>query len=80
MSNSTLRELIKVELTRIRGIAEEANNDCLLYVIDMAISEVETKSHYRNDKSWAMRLTARRHVAAIPLLPTELPPPVGRPA
>ncbi len=50
MSSSTLRELIKVELTRIRGIAEGANNDCLLYFIDMAISEVETKSHSRNDK------------------------------
>jgi len=50
MSSSTLRESIKIELTRIRGIAEEANNDCLLYFIDMAISEVETKSHYRSDK------------------------------
>ena len=50
MSSSTPRELIKVELTRICRIAEKVNNDCLLYFIDMAISEVETKSHYRNDK------------------------------
>ena len=50
MSSSTLQELIKVELIRIRGIAEEANNDCLLYFIDMAISEVENKSSYLKDK------------------------------
>ena len=43
MSSSAIRELIKVELTRIREIAEEANHECLPYFIDMAISEAETK-------------------------------------
>jgi len=50
MSSSAIRELIKVELTRIREIAEEANHECLLYFIDMAISEAETKPFYRNEE------------------------------
>jgi hypothetical protein len=41
--------LIEVELTRIRAMAEQACNDYLIYVIDMAIAEVESKSRYGND-------------------------------
>jgi len=62
MPRLTLQELVKVELTRIRGIAEEANNDALLYFIDMAISEVQTNFHYRNDKGEVYTLRRKRLV------------------
>jgi hypothetical protein len=51
MSSSALQELIKAELTMIRRIAEEANNDCLLYFIDMAILEVENNSNFLKGKT-----------------------------
>jgi hypothetical protein len=41
--------LIEAELTRIRAMAEQVCDDYLLYVIDMAIAEVEGKSGYGND-------------------------------
>lgn len=41
--------LIEAELTRIRAMAEQVCNDYLLYVIDMAIAEVASKSGYEND-------------------------------
>jgi hypothetical protein len=33
-------KLIEVELITIRGMAQQVNNDYLLYIIDMAIAEV----------------------------------------
>jgi len=41
--------LIEVELTRIRAMAEQVCNDYLIYIIDMAIAEVESKSGHGND-------------------------------
>jgi hypothetical protein len=49
MSISARRKLIEIELTKIRGMAEQVADDYLVYFIDMAISEVETKLNYRND-------------------------------
>jgi hypothetical protein len=41
--------LIEAELTRIRSMAEQVCDDHLHYLIDMAITEVESKSGYGND-------------------------------
>ena len=49
MSISARRKLIEIELTKIRGLAEQVNDDYLVYFIDMAISEVEARINYRND-------------------------------
>jgi hypothetical protein len=49
MSISAQRKLIEIELTKIRGLAEQVNDDYLVYFIDMAISEVEARLNYRND-------------------------------
>jgi hypothetical protein len=49
MSISARRKLIEVELTKIRGLAEQVDDDHLVYFIDMAISEIETKPDFRND-------------------------------
>jgi hypothetical protein len=49
MSSFEVRKSIEVELTRIRRIAEQANNDYLLYYIDIAISEAGGKPNHRND-------------------------------
>jgi hypothetical protein len=49
MSISARRKLIEIELTKIRGMAEQVDDDHLVYFIDMAISEIETKLDYRND-------------------------------
>ncbi len=48
---SARRKLIEIELTKIRGMAEQVDNDHLIYFIDMALSEIETKLDYRNDNS-----------------------------
>jgi len=42
-------KLIEVELITIRGLAQQVNNDYLLYIIDMAIAEVNCKSICGND-------------------------------
>src|ERR1700739_3068202 len=50
MSRSKRGKLIEVELTRIRQMVEQVDNDYLLYFIDMAISEVgASDNNYRND-------------------------------
>jgi hypothetical protein len=50
MSISARRKLIEIELTKIRGLAEQVNDDYVVYFIDMAISEVEARlNNYRND-------------------------------
>jgi hypothetical protein len=49
MSTLELRKSIEAELTRIRRIAEQADNDYLLYFIDIAISEAGGKPAHRND-------------------------------
>jgi len=51
MSSFELRKSIEVELTKIRRIAEQADNDYLLYYIDIAISEAGGKPNHRNDNS-----------------------------
>jgi hypothetical protein len=57
MSNSA-RQIIEIELTKIRGMAERVDDDHLVYFIDMAISEVGTKRSYRNDnKEKSAKLT-----------------------
>ena len=43
--------MIEIELTKIRRMAEQVDNDHLVYFIDMAISEIETKLDYRNDNN-----------------------------
>ena len=48
---SARRKLIEIELTKIRGMAEQVDDDHLVYFIDMAISEIETKIDYRNDNN-----------------------------
>jgi hypothetical protein len=49
MSTSKERKLIDAALTKIRRVAEQIHDDCLLYFIDMAIAEVASKSSYRNN-------------------------------
>jgi hypothetical protein len=49
MSISARRKFIEIELAKIRGMAEQVDDDHLVYFIDMAISEVATKISYRND-------------------------------
>jgi hypothetical protein len=49
MSTLEVRKSIEVELTRIRRIAEQADNDYLLYFIDIAISEAGGKPTHRKD-------------------------------
>jgi hypothetical protein len=43
--------LIEAELIIIRRMAEHVNNDYLLYIIDMAIAEVDSKSLCGNDNN-----------------------------
>jgi hypothetical protein len=49
MSLSEQLKLIEVELTMIRSMAAQVNDDYLLYIIDMAIAEVDSKSIFGND-------------------------------
>ncbi len=42
-------DLIEIELTRVRRMAEQENNGFLLYLIDMAILEANSKARARND-------------------------------
>ena len=52
------RRIIEIELTKIRGMAERVGDDHLIYFIDMAISEAETKLNYLNDnKEKSAKLT-----------------------
>jgi hypothetical protein len=51
-------KLIEAELTRIRRVAEGIQNDYLLYFIDMAIAEVESKPKYRNDNKETFAMPA----------------------
>ena len=46
---ATLFELIEIELTRVRRMAEQENDGFLLYLIDMAILEANSKARARND-------------------------------
>jgi len=46
---ATLFELIEIELTRVRRMAEQENDGFLLYLIDMAILEANAKARARND-------------------------------
>ena len=45
------RKLIEAELTKVRRVAEQIHDDCLVYFIDVAIAEAASKSNYRNDES-----------------------------
>ena len=49
MSISEQLKSIEVELTMIRSMAAQVNDDYLLYIIDMAIAEVDSKSMCGND-------------------------------
>jgi len=42
-------DLIEIELTRVRRMAEQENDGFLLYLIDMAILEANSKARARND-------------------------------
>ena len=43
MSRSEILRLIEVELGRVRDMAERANESILVYLVDMAILEVQSK-------------------------------------
>ena len=40
---------MEIELIKIRGMAAQVDDDCLVYFIDMAISEVGTRLNNRED-------------------------------
>ena len=42
-------DLIEINLTRIRKMAEHTNDDFLLYLIDIAIIEANAKARRRRD-------------------------------
>jgi hypothetical protein len=42
-------DLIEINLTRIRKMAEQADDDFLLYLIDIAIIEANAKARCRKD-------------------------------
>lgn len=42
-------DLIEIELTRVRKMAEHAGDDFLLYLIDIAIIEANAKARSRRD-------------------------------
>ena len=47
-------DLIELELTRIRRMAERTDDSLLLYLIDMAIIEAHTRSRLHRDGSGAI--------------------------
>jgi hypothetical protein len=42
-------DLIETELTRVRRMAERADDDFLLYLVDMAIIEANSRARFRRD-------------------------------
>jgi hypothetical protein len=42
-------DLIEIELTRVRKMAEHADDEFLLYLIDIAIIEANTKARLRRE-------------------------------
>ncbi len=44
-------ELIEIELTRVRKMAEQAGDDFLLYLIDLAIIEANAKARSRRERT-----------------------------
>jgi hypothetical protein len=44
-------DLIEMELTRVRRMAERADDGLLLYLIDMAIIEAHARSRFHRDSS-----------------------------
>ena len=46
-------ELIEIDLTRVRRMAEQVDNELLLYLIDMAIIEANRKKRSEIDSSKA---------------------------
>ena len=42
-------ELVEIELTRVRRMAEQTSDDLLLYMIDMAIIEANAKARASSD-------------------------------
>ena len=50
--------LIEIELTRIRRMAERANDDFLLYIIDMAILEANRMARCAVDDVSALHASA----------------------
>lgn len=43
--------LIETELTRVRRMAEQANDGFLLYLVDMAIIEAHNQARFHRDAS-----------------------------
>jgi hypothetical protein len=46
-------DLIEIELTRVRRMAEQAGDDFLLYLIDMAVIEAHARARSRRESSEA---------------------------
>ena len=42
--SETILELVEIELKRVRSMAAHADDDALLYLIDMAIMEAKSKA------------------------------------
>jgi hypothetical protein len=50
-SSETILELVEIELSRVRKLAEPACDGVLLYLIDMAILEAKRASSVANEES-----------------------------
>ncbi len=49
-------DLIEIELTRVRRMAEQAGDEFLLYLIDMAVIEAHARARSRRQSSEAIQL------------------------
>ncbi len=64
-------ELIEIELTRVRKMAEHAGDDFLLYLIDIAIIEANAKSRSsRESPEMAHPVALTRGSRGLPPRPT----------
>lgn len=51
MSGSQMLDLIEIELTRVRRMAEHADDGFLLYLLDMAILEANRRARSKGESS-----------------------------
>jgi hypothetical protein len=59
-------DVIEIELTRVRRLAQRAHDDFLLYLIDMAIIEAHARARSRRESSEAInRETPDRDVRSV---------------
>jgi hypothetical protein len=62
-TGTTMFQLLEIELTRVRRMAEQAGDAFLLYLIDLAILEANAKGRRQNAApgEFSERLFAARH-------------------